>query len=168
MQPLCEVGERQINATSKKMPPKGIERPARDPRVFHCDSGSLCHIYCSTGPCWLWHRVTTLSLLCPAADLSLIDAAKWHRRGPYAQLHGGVLEPQFHITALTTCEATCRYLLSSSGFTSSSGTVLPLCKRKTVREINIGLSRGTARPGCCSIFGTKRGRLPSYAPWSAP
>lgn len=35
-------------------------------------------------------------------------------------------------------------------------------------EINIGLSRGRACPGCHGIFGAKWGRLPSYAPWSAP
>lgn len=35
-------------------------------------------------------------------------------------------------------------------------------------EINIGLSRGTACPGCCGIFRAERGHLPSYAPWSAP
>lgn len=46
-----------------------------------------------------------------------------------SQLHGGVFQ-SFPIQALTTCEATCRYLLSSSGFTSSSGTVLPLWKKQ--------------------------------------
>lgn len=42
----------------------------------------------------------------------------------------GIVFQSFPIQALTTCEATCRYLLSSSGFTSSSGTVLPLWKKQ--------------------------------------
>lgn len=44
----------------------------------------------------------------------------------------GIFQAPTLVMVLTTCEATCRYLLSSSGFTSSSGTVLPLCERKTV------------------------------------
>lgn len=44
---------------------------------------------------------------------------------PRNSLGGPRLQVGGHL-ALTTWDATCRYLLSSSGFTSSSGTVFPL------------------------------------------
>lgn len=69
-----------------------------------------------------------------------------HSQNGIRKLHVGISQ-SFSIQALTTCEATCRYLLSSSGFTSSSGTVLPLWKKQ---------AQTSAFPGARHILGPSK------------